>query len=93
MGQMHISRTLLILGIVVLGEWSRMVQSVTTEQDLTLTAKEKRALDQNLKWRKENNMDTILTEDFSELERDYPFQIDYQDKEGSTFVCIKLSNE
>jgi len=46
MGQKHITRTLLILGIIVSGEWSCLVQCVTTDQDLTITAKEKRALEQ-----------------------------------------------
>ncbi|ODM91444.1 SEC14-like protein 5 [Orchesella cincta] len=48
MGQEQIGRTLLIIGLIVIGEWSHLVQSVTTEQDLTLTAKEKRALDQSV---------------------------------------------
>ncbi|ODN03993.1 SEC14-like protein 2 [Orchesella cincta] len=132
MGQEQIGRTLLIIGLIVIGEWSHLVQSVTTEQDLTLTAKEKRALDQlkervapivpheymkqdiylirwlrarnldvnqaetmlleNLKWRKENRMDNILNEDFSELDRDYPFQIQYEDKEGKPIVTANFGD-
>lgn len=42
-------------------------------------------LKDNLKWREENKMDTILKEDFSELDRDYPYQIQFYDKEGNLF--------
>jgi len=49
-------------------------------------------LRENLKWRKENNMDTILDEDFSELDRDYPFQIEYEDKEGKPIVTANFGD-
>lgn len=28
-------------------------------------------------------MDTVLEEDFTELDREYPYQINFHDKEGS----------
>ncbi len=39
-----LGKTLALLGILLVGEWSRGVQSVSTEEDLTITKKEKEAL-------------------------------------------------
>jgi hypothetical protein len=119
-------KTLAILGILVIGEISRIAQAVSIEEDLTITGQEKDALEKlrgrvaakvphdymkqdiylirwlrarnldvnqaetmlidNLKWRKENKMDTILKEDFTEFDREYPYQIRFRDKEGKPII-------
>lgn len=42
----NLGHILAYLGILLIAEWIRDVKSVSTEQDLTLTRKEKEALDQ-----------------------------------------------
>lgn len=37
---------------------------------------------QNLKWREDNKMDTIHTEDWSDMEAEYPYHIEGFDKQG-----------
>lgn len=41
----NIGPLLALMGILLITEWIRVVQSVSTEEDLTLTRKEKEALD------------------------------------------------
>lgn len=41
-----------------------------------------RIFDQNLDWRKKNGMDSILDEDFSDMESDYKYFIDGFDYQG-----------
>lgn len=59
-----------------------------SDNDLS-TAKEK--LEKTIAWRKENKMDTILIEDFSDIENEYPFYLDGVDKQGrpSKFTYFK----
>lgn len=48
----------------------------------------------NLKFRKENNIDNILKEDWSDVMRDFPATIDTYDKEGrpsKLHICIGLA--
>lgn len=37
---------------------------------------------QNLEWRKENDMENILNEDWSDFESNYPIELQGCDKEG-----------
>lgn len=36
----------------------------------------------NIKWRTLNKMDTILQEDWSDMQEEYPYTLDTYDKEG-----------
>ncbi|CAL8099399.1 unnamed protein product [Orchesella dallaii] len=37
---------------------------------------------ENIKWRTDNSMDTILEEDWADMEEEYPFKLNSHDKEG-----------
>ncbi|OXA60945.1 Phosphatidylinositol/phosphatidylcholine transfer protein SFH9 [Folsomia candida] len=52
------------------------------EIDLILTSTQKERLDKNIAWRKENRMDKILEEDWSDLNDEYKFVIEGCDYEG-----------
>jgi len=47
---------------------------------------------QNLEWRKENNMDDILNEDFSDFQGEYRYSIEGCDKEGRPVVSVFLGD-
>lgn len=57
--------------------------------NLNLKNAEKRMIE-NLKFREEFGMDTILSEDFSDVEGDYPYYIDTVDKEGRPIISFTL---
>jgi len=118
----------LILLIVLFSAVLDFTQSIPVEEDLTITYKEKVALEKfrelvkthlkddymrqdiylirwlraanldlklaeqklldNLKWREENSIDNVLNEDFSDLERDYPYTTDTQDKTGRPIIAF-----
>ncbi|ODM97022.1 SEC14-like protein 2 [Orchesella cincta] len=109
---------------------SGFVEGVSVEEDLTLTYKEKMALDkfkeqmlphlpheymkqdiylirwlrarnlnqkqaeemllENLKWRKERNMDTINEEDWSDMKDDYHYDADTFDREGRPIGTLNI---
>jgi hypothetical protein len=46
----------------------------------------------NVKWRKENNMDTIHQEDFSDIEKDYKYHLESRDKEGKPLLYVNGGN-
>ncbi|XP_035714226.1 SEC14-like protein 2 isoform X2 [Folsomia candida] len=46
----------------------------------------------NLEWRKENGIDTILDEDWSDFEKDFPFDIQGCDKEGRPVITVPVGD-
>ncbi|CAL8093053.1 unnamed protein product [Orchesella dallaii] len=52
--------------------------------------KAKQRLLENLRWRKANNMDTINTEDWSDMQLEYPLYTDTVDKEGRPVGTVNL---
>jgi len=59
--------------------------------NLDLKQAEQKLVD-NLKWREENNIDAVLTEDFSDLERDYPYTTDTYDKTGRPIIAFSFGD-
>jgi hypothetical protein len=51
------------------------------------------SLRQTLKWRKENNIDNLLSVDLSEVFKKNPYDIDGVDKEGGPVVIIPFTND
>ncbi|OXA62748.1 Phosphatidylinositol/phosphatidylcholine transfer protein SFH2 [Folsomia candida] len=59
--------------------------------NLNLKDAEQRMID-NLKFREENNLEGILSEDWSDIENDYPYSTDTVDKEGRPIVSFSLGD-
>jgi len=59
--------------------------------NLDLKLAEQKLLD-NLKWRKENDIDSLLSEDFSDFERDYPYTTDTHDKMGRPMIMLAFGD-
>lgn len=47
-------------------------------------------MEQNINWRKENKIDTILTEDWSDFERDFRADIQGCDLEGRPVISVPV---
>lgn len=48
------------------------------------------ALKDNLKWRKKQSVDSILKEDWSLMEKEFPYDFDVKDKDGRPRKHIKI---
>ncbi|ODM98130.1 SEC14-like protein 2 [Orchesella cincta] len=59
--------------------------------NLDLKLAEQKLLD-NLKWREENDIDNLLSEDFSDFERDYPYTTDTYDKTGRPMIAFTFGD-
>jgi len=49
-------------------------------------------LEQSLQWRRENKMDSILQEDFSQLQKNYPYWVDGVDYHGRPISTLPLGS-
>ncbi len=47
-------------------------------------------LNKNLRWRRSNNIDNIMLEDFSDMQADYPYTFNAHDLEGRPSMSTKL---
>lgn len=47
------------------------------------------AMRKNFKWRKQNYMDTVLKEDWREMDEEFPYQLDTVDRKGRP--CMKMT--
>jgi len=57
--------------------------------NLDLKGAERRMME-NLKFREENGMDNVLNEDWSDVESEYPYYVDTEDKEGRPILNFNL---
>ncbi|XP_035711070.1 uncharacterized protein LOC110854679 isoform X2 [Folsomia candida] len=64
--------------------------SISLRDDLTLTRTELEILIKNLKWRRANNMDNILKENWSDFDQDFRSEFLGCDKEGSPVISIPI---
>lgn len=49
-------------------------------------------LDENLRWRRDNKIDTIQEEDWSDFTKDYPYSVDGFDKDGRPVGTVSIGD-
>ncbi|XP_035711377.1 phosphatidylinositol/phosphatidylcholine transfer protein SFH12-like isoform X1 [Folsomia candida] len=65
-----------------------LIGSLSVDDFLTLTSSQKAKLDEHIRWRSENQIDSILSEDWDDFDREYRIYIEGCDKDGKPVITM-----